>query len=131
MMSNILIFLGLFFSSFTFTSSFTINLTVNVDNEKQELWKMSPHQLNHKVSSLSVTQRQNILMEGWKEDFDKKYEECGFPEVVKCSGKIAEAAATCIQYPDVRQCIQEFVDAELGCQECIEAICKALHIPGC
>merc|ERR1719193_593314 len=120
-MKNMLIVFGLFLASFSSISSFAIRLTVNSENEKQ-------------VSSLSVTQRQNTLMKVLKEDFnnsDKKVEKCGFPEVVQCFGKIAEAAATCIQYPDVSQCIKEFIDAELGCEDCIEAICKALYIPGC
>ena len=67
--------------------------------------------------------------------------------ILKCTGKIEEAAASCIKHPDVTQCITEvwwvtscvkidtfflqILGAESECNDCIEAICKALHIPGC
>merc|ERR1712106_1151444 len=120
-MLKVIPFLCLVLTQLSSSSSHTISVAINVDTRNLD-------------SSTSVATKPNQLMNGLIANLDRSYKSlasCGFPEILKCTGKIEEAAASCIQHPDVTQCITEFLGAESECMDCIKVICKALHIHGC
>merc|ERR1712098_762698 len=121
MMLKMIVPLTYFLLSLSFTSAFNIHFSVNVETSKQD-------------SIPAVSPRQSALSSRLTSDLDatqKKLADCGVAEILKCSSKIEESAAICIKNPDVQKCIAEILGAEHDCMDCIEAICKLLHIPGC
>merc|ERR1712079_947181 len=115
-MAKSVILLSILLASYPFSSSYTINLSLNVETSKQDS-SVAPH---------SPTTGQGLA------ELDQSYSKlasCGFPEVLKCSGKVEEAAASCLKHPNIQECIAELLGAESECKDCIEAICRALHIP--
>merc|ERR1712106_1261388 len=119
-MSKMILLLGLVLTQLSSSSSYTIRVAINVETGKQDSSAFSP--------------KQNVLIDGLIPDQErslKKLTSCGVPEILQCTGKIEEAAASCINHHNLPECIQELIGAESECNNCIKVICKALHIHSC
>eukprot|EP00091_Calanus_sinicus_P024330 TRINITY_DN8652_c0_g1_i2.p1 TRINITY_DN8652_c0_g1~~TRINITY_DN8652_c0_g1_i2.p1 ORF type:complete len:120 (+),score=36.71 TRINITY_DN8652_c0_g1_i2:63-422(+) len=118
-MSKFTLLISLMVAQIALSASYSINIALKV--EEQEA-----------LSAFSTTQ--NPLIGELIDDLDKSYKtlaSCGVSEITKCTVKIEEAVADCVKHPDVTHCIMKILGAESDCKDCIKAVCKALHIPGC
>merc|ERR1712215_31733 len=132
-MSKLLVFL-VFIGNIFFSISYTINVAVKIEEKGHATQTVKGQPGMKSDSIMRMSPNQTSLVEDLFKDLEESYRNlarCDYSKILKCTEKITQAIVRCSNHPDIAHCIEEILEKDSDCMDCVKVICRKLHIEGC